>query len=141
MEVPHHSGEGQGILAPYGGIAKPRSLPASGAATAAQAQDPNAAGHSIYATTCSRCHGAEGSGGGLGGTVPTIRNYEGGQEKFLRTVENGKSGTPMAPFKGILTREEILEVYQYLTSLPPSDAPVAPRRRAATGTSRVVARA
>lgn len=77
-----------------------------------------AAGRSIYATTYSRCHGAEGSGGGSGGTVPTIRHYEGGQEKFLRTVENGKSGTPMAPFKGILTREEILEVYQYLTSRP-----------------------
>ena len=117
------SGEVQAILERYGAIAKPRARPASETVTAAPtstpAKDPLAAGHSIYATTCSRCHGAEGSGGGLGGTVPTIRNYEGGQEKFLRTVENGKSGTPMAPFKGILTREEILEVYQYLTSLPP----------------------
>jgi hypothetical protein len=51
-------------------------------------------------------------------SVPTIRNYEGSQEKFLWTVESGKPGTAMAPFNGALTREEILEVYQYLTSLP-----------------------
>jgi polar amino acid transport system substrate-binding protein len=113
------SGEAQAILERYGAIATPRPLPASGAATAPQAQDPVAAGRSVYATTCSRCHGAEGAGGGPGGTVPTLRNYDGGQEKFLRIVENGRGGTPMAPFKGILTREEILSVYQYLTSLPP----------------------
>jgi ABC-type amino acid transport substrate-binding protein len=115
-------GEAQAILERYGAIAKPRALPVSETVTTAPtltpAKDPIAAGHSIYATTCSRCHGAEGSGGGLGGTVPTIRNYEAGQEKFLRTVESGRPGTAMAPFKGILTREEILEVYRYLTSLP-----------------------
>jgi polar amino acid transport system substrate-binding protein len=81
-----------------------------------EAQDPVAAGRTVFATVCSRCHGAEGVGGGPGGTVPTIRNYAGGQEKFLRIVENGKQGTAMAPFKGILTWEEILSVYQYLTS-------------------------
>jgi polar amino acid transport system substrate-binding protein len=81
-----------------------------------EAQDPVAAGRTVFATVCSRCHGAEGVGGGPGGTVPTIRNYAGGREKFLRIVENGKQGTAMAPFKGILTWEEILSVYQYLTS-------------------------
>jgi mono/diheme cytochrome c family protein len=50
--------------------------------------------------------------------MPIIRNYDGGEEKFLRIVENGRAGTPMAPFRGILTREEILSVYRYLTSLP-----------------------
>jgi ABC-type amino acid transport substrate-binding protein len=110
------SGEVQAVLERYGAIAKPSTPPSSGAATAAQAENSVEAGRSIFATTCSRCHGAGGTGGGAGFTVPSIRNYEGGQEKFLRTVENGKPGTAMAPFKGILTREEILEVYQYLTS-------------------------
>ena len=68
--------------------------------------------------TCSRCHGAEGIGGGVGGAVPALRNYEGGQEKFLRVVQNGKKGTPRGAFNGILTEEEILSLYQYLTSLP-----------------------
>ena len=68
--------------------------------------------------TCSRCHGAEGIGGGVGGAVPALRNYEGGQEKFLRIVQNGKKETPMGAFKDILTEAEILSIYQYLTSLP-----------------------
>ena len=54
----------------------------------------------------------------MGGSVPSIRNYEDGQEKFLRIVQNGKKGTPMGAFKGILTEDEILSLYQYLTSLP-----------------------
>ena len=36
----------------------------------------------------------------------------------MRIVLQGKKGTPMAPFKGILTEQEILSIYQYLTSLP-----------------------
>jgi mono/diheme cytochrome c family protein len=67
---------------------------------------------------CSRCHGAEGIGGGVGSAVPAIRHYEGGQERFLRVVQNGKKGTPRGAFNGILTEEEILSLYQYLTSLP-----------------------
>jgi polar amino acid transport system substrate-binding protein len=113
------NGETQAVLERYGAIVKASALSTSARATMAQAQDPVTAGRSVFATVCSRCHGAEGVGGGPGGTVPTIRNYAGGQEKFLRTVENGKPGTAMAPFKGILTKEEILSVYQYLTSLPP----------------------
>jgi hypothetical protein len=54
----------------------------------------------------------------VGGAVPSIWHYEGGQEKFLRVVQNGKKGPPMGAFKGILTEEEILSIYQYLTSLP-----------------------
>jgi mono/diheme cytochrome c family protein len=76
------------------------------------------AGQSLFATMCSRCHGAEGASGGPGGTVPVLRHYAGGQEKFLRIVLNGKRDTPMAPFKSILTQEEIFSIYQYLTSLP-----------------------
>jgi hypothetical protein len=47
-----------------------------------------------------------------------MRHYEGGQERFLRVVQNGKKGTPRGAFNGILTEEEILSLYQYLTSLP-----------------------
>jgi hypothetical protein len=46
----------------------------------------------------------------VGGAVPAIRHYEGGQEKFLRIVQNGKKGTPMGRFKGILTEAEILSI-------------------------------
>jgi hypothetical protein len=47
-----------------------------------------------------------------------MRHYEGSQERFLRVVQNAKKGTPMGAFNDILTEEEILSLYQYLTSLP-----------------------
>jgi mono/diheme cytochrome c family protein len=112
------SGEVQQILERYGVTVWLQASPAPGAVTTAQTPDAAAAGQALFSTACSRCHGAEGSGGGPGGNLPILRNYEGGQERFLRLVLNGKKGTAMAPFKGILTEEEILSIYQYLTSLP-----------------------
>jgi mono/diheme cytochrome c family protein len=109
-------GEVQQVLERYGVGADPPASSSSGAATTVQAQDAIRAGRSIYATICSRCHGAGGTGGGM---FPTLRNYAGGWDRFLQTVQNGRPGTPMAPFKNILKEEEIRSVYQYLTSLPP----------------------
>jgi mono/diheme cytochrome c family protein len=85
-----------------------------------------AKGRELYlGAGCYACHGLEatgrgkqGTGGGVGSAVPAIRHYDGGQEQFLRIVQNGKQGTLMGPFKGILTDEEILSIYQYLISLP-----------------------
>ena len=112
------TGEAQQILERYGAVAKPLAPPTSGAVTIKPGQDATTAGQSLFATMCSRCHGAEGASGGTGGTVPVLRNYADGQEKFLRIVLNGKRDTPMAPFKSILTQEEIFSIYQYLTALP-----------------------
>ena len=104
------------VLERYGVIAGPSTPAASGAINSVQAKDVVEEGQSVYSRVCSRCHGAGGTGGGV---FPTLRNYARGQERFLQIVQNGKPGTPMAPFKNILTVEEILSVYQYLTSLPP----------------------
>jgi ABC-type amino acid transport substrate-binding protein len=112
------SGEVQKILERYGAVAKPPNPPAAEQVTVVRTQETAVAGRSLFSTACSRCHGAEGVGGGAGGHVPSIRNYADGQEKFLRIVLQGKKGTPMAPFKGILTEKEIFSIYHYLTSLP-----------------------
>jgi ABC-type amino acid transport substrate-binding protein len=112
------SNELQKVLERYGAVAKPPNPSAAEPVTVVQTQVTAVAGRSLFSTACSRCHGAEGIGGGAGGNVPSIRNYADGQEKFLRIVLQGKKGTPMAPFKGILTEEEILSIYHYLTSLP-----------------------
>ena len=118
LERLQSSGEAQAVLAHYGVVAAPPALPESKAAVPALAPASSEAGRSLFSTACSHCHRAEGIGGGMSGAVPAIRNYEGGQEKFLRIVQNGKKGTLMGAFKGILTEEEILSIYQYLTSLP-----------------------
>lgn len=109
-------GEVLRVLERYGIVVDPPALPAAAAVPLAQAKNPVEEGRSVYSTVCSRCHGADGTGGGM---FPTLRNYVRGQERFLRIVQNGKPGTAMAAFKNILTVEEILSVYQYLTSLPP----------------------
>jgi len=118
LERLQSSGEAQAVLARYGAVAASPAPPESTAAVPVSAPAPSEAGRSLFSTACSHCHGAEGIGGGAGGAVPAIRNYEGGQEKFQRIVQNGKKGTPMGAFKGILTEAEILSIYQYLTSLP-----------------------
>jgi polar amino acid transport system substrate-binding protein len=83
----------------------------------AQERDPIDAGRSLFSTACSRCHGADGVGGGTGGAVPKLRNYDGGWDKFYRVVWNGRKNTPMAAFKGILTPDEVHHIYDYLTSI------------------------
>jgi mono/diheme cytochrome c family protein len=118
LERLQSSGEVQAVLARYGAVAASLGPPESKAAVPVSVPASSEAGRSLFSTACSHCHGAEGIGRGVGGAVPSIRHYEGGQEKFLRIVQNGKKGTPMGAFKNILTQEEILSIYQYLTSLP-----------------------
>ena len=112
------SGKVRETLGRYGALSSPTVRRRSHWAILVQAKDPSEAGRSLFSTACSRCHGAEGVGGGQAGAIPPIRNYQGGQERFVRVVQNGRQGTPMAPFRGILTVDEILGVYRYLTSLP-----------------------
>jgi mono/diheme cytochrome c family protein len=112
------SGKVRELLARYGAVDGSPARRESGSPAVAESRDPVEAGRSLFSTACSRCHGAEGVGGGQGGAIPSIRNYEAGQEKFVRVVESGRRATAMAPFKGILTSEEILMIYQYLTALP-----------------------
>lgn len=114
------SGRARAILLRYGAVPSPRARRPLPSVVLAQAPNPAEAGRSLFSTACSRCHGAEGVGGGLGGNVPSIKNYDGGQEKFVRIVRDGRRNTPMAPFKSILSDEEILKIYQYLTSRPRS---------------------
>jgi polar amino acid transport system substrate-binding protein len=118
LEQLQSRGEMQAVLARYGAVATSPALPESKAVVPVPVPASSEAGRSLFSTACSHCHGAEGIGRGVGGTVPAIRHYEGGQEKFLRIVQNGKKGTPMGAFKSILTQEVILSIYQYLTSLP-----------------------
>jgi ABC-type amino acid transport substrate-binding protein len=112
------SGKGQEILTRYGAVPGPGARRDRGWLVLAEARDAVDLGRSLFSTSCSRCHGAEGAGGGQDGTVPTLRNYAGGPERFMRMVRDGRRGTPMGGFKAILTEEEIRAVYAYLTSFP-----------------------
>ncbi len=111
-------GRAQEVLARYGAVPPARSQ--GDRIVLAQARDPVEVGRSLFSTACSRCHGAEGAGGGVGGNLPVLRSYDGGQEKFFRIVMNGRKNTAMGGFKGILSEQEVLDIYQYLLSLKKS---------------------
>ena len=108
------SGRIREVLERYGAF--PRERARGDHVGLAQARDPVEMGRTLFSTACSRCHGAEGVGGGTGGAIPPIRNYDGGQDKFMRVLMNGRKNTAMAGFKGILTDAEGLAIYQYLIS-------------------------
>jgi ABC-type amino acid transport substrate-binding protein len=106
------SGQAGEVLARYG--MRPTQSRRPHDVVRVQARDPVEVGRSLFSTACSRCHGADGVGGGTGGTVPNLRNYEGGREKFMRILMNGRKNTAMGGFKGILTEEEAQAIYAYL---------------------------
>ena len=112
------SGRAQAVLARYGAVPPARSR--GDHIVLAQARDPIDAGRSLFSTACSRCHGAEGGGGGTGGNLPVLRGYDGGPEKFVRVVMSGRKNTAMGGFKGILSEQEVLSIYRYLLSLKKS---------------------
>ena len=120
------SGRVTGVLARFGAVPAPGALLAPGEDqhdhvspfALVQDKDPREVGRSLFSTACSRCHGAEGVGGGTGGALPRLRNYEAGWERFYRFVWEGRKNTAMAAFKGILSPDEVRAIYEYLTSLP-----------------------
>jgi len=88
-----------------------------------------AAGKGIYQTRCVPCHGADGGGNGPGAAAidPKPRNFrdpafwQGRTPEQLRlVVKQGKPGTLMAPFEGVLSDAEIDDVVRYVQSFRPT---------------------
>jgi ABC-type amino acid transport substrate-binding protein len=111
------TGEAQAVLARYGAISRAASRRGDDVVLA-QAKDAGETGRSLFSTACSRCHGADGVGGGAGGAVPALKHYAGGFDRFVRVTMQGRKNTPMGGFKGILSEDEVASIYRYLTSIP-----------------------
>ena len=81
-------------------------------------------GAEIYQTYCASCHGESGLGDGVAGAslVPPPKNLVelqsmvGDDYLFWRTYE-GKSGTAMVAWQGILTDEQIWHVVSFIRTL------------------------
>jgi mono/diheme cytochrome c family protein len=69
------------------------------------------AGAAIYQDYCSRCHGAELHHTG-GVTFDLRRLHPNEHERFVNSVLNGKKDMP--PWRGVLGREQIEEVWAYI---------------------------
>ena len=88
-----------------------------------------AKGKAVFDLRCAPCHGAAGGGDGPAAVAitPPPRNFRdpgfwnGRTSEQLRlTVKEGKPGTMMAPFGGVLSDAEIDDVVTYVGSFRPS---------------------
>ncbi|MBM4123454.1 MAG: cytochrome c [Nitrospira sp.] len=74
---------------------------------------------------CVNCHGPSGRGDGPAGKmlVPPPADLTGPKTKakpdaeLLKTIQEGRPGTAMAPFKGQLSEQEIRDLLAYVRSL------------------------
>lgn len=86
-------------------------------------------GKAVYEIRCAPCHGSTGTGDGpaAAALVPKPRNFRdpsfwrGRSRASLRlTIEQGRPGTMMSPFKGVLSDAEIDDVVHYVESFRPA---------------------
>ena len=98
---------------------------ATAPALAAEAVD----GKAVYEIRCAPCHGSTGTGDGPAAAAlePKPRNFR--EPTFWRgrsrtslklVVEEGRPGTMMSPFKGVLSDAEIDGVVRYVESFRPA---------------------
>src|SRR5215470_6184572 len=62
---------------------------------------------STYLTQCSQCHGTDANGTAA---AANLRAFKGTEDDFLRVVRNGRSGTAMTPWKGLIDDDEIRNI-------------------------------
>ena len=97
------------------------------AAPSAPAATAGVSGETVYNEKgCVTCHGAQGKGDGPVGAAlkPKPRNFADAAWKngtdlasVIKTINNGIAGSGMAPYKGVLTDEEIKAVADYMAGL------------------------
>jgi mono/diheme cytochrome c family protein len=96
-----------------------------------KAEAPRAAldGRTLYEVRCSPCHGMEGGGDGPAAAAiqPKPRNFRDPQfwqgrtaQQLRLVVKEGRPGTLMPPFEGVLSETEIDGVVTYLQGFKPS---------------------
>ena len=83
-----------------------------------------AAGAEIFRSTCESCHGPQGHGDGVAGqslepkpkNLVTLQTIVDDDYLFWR-IHEGKPGTSMVAWKGILTDEQIWQVVSFIRTL------------------------
>jgi mono/diheme cytochrome c family protein len=86
--------------------------------------DAASAGADVFHTNCEACHGPQGHGDGPAGQAldPKPRNLaqlqaSAGDDFLYWRIHEGKPGTSMVAWKGILTDEQIWQVVSFLRTL------------------------
>ena len=86
--------------------------------------DAAEAGAEVFRTNCAMCHGPQGHGDGPAGQslVPKPRNLASiqvaaGDDFLFWRIREGKPGTSMVAWKGILTDEQIWQAVSFIRTL------------------------
>jgi mono/diheme cytochrome c family protein len=86
--------------------------------------DAASAGADVFHTNCEACHGPQGHGDGPAGQAldPKPRNLAqlqatAGDDFLFWRIHEGKPGTSMVAWKGILTDEQIWQVVSFIRTL------------------------
>lgn len=95
--------------------------PAGAEPPAAAASPPSApltpeqrAARSTYLTQCSQCHGTDAQGTPA---AANLKAFKGSEDDFVRAVLNGRPGTAMTPWKGLIDAEDIRNIARYIKGL------------------------
>jgi len=97
-----------GILGRYGVI------PAQASPPAAPLSAELRAARSTFLTQCSQCHGTDAKGTAA---ASNLQVFKGSEADFLRTVQNGRPGTGMTPWKGLISEDDIRAIARYIKQL------------------------
>ena len=74
----------------------------------------------LFAARCAACHGANRQGiSGLGPALVPQRLAGRSDAELRDTIMNGRPGTAMPPWKGILTQQDIEAIVQFIKNTPP----------------------
>ena len=69
---------------------------------------------SLFAQFCASCHGPKLQGGSATSLVDEEWKHGNDDESLAKVIVNGVPGTPMAPFKGVLTDTQVRELVFYI---------------------------
>ena len=96
------------ILSRYGLV-----LAQAGPSTGALSAEMRSA-RSTYLTQCSQCHSTDAKGTPVAANLQT---FKGTEDDFLRIVRNGRPGTAMTPWRGLIADDEIRNIARYVKGL------------------------
>ena len=89
--------------------------------TAAPALSPELRlARSTYLTQCSQCHGVDAKGTPV---AANLQAFKGSEDDFLRIVRNGRPGTAMTPWKGLIDDDDIRAIARYLKQMAETARP------------------
>jgi aldose sugar dehydrogenase len=87
------------------------------AAPAAQAAQPPRGIVNTFTQVCANCHGPNGSGGSAPSLLDDTWAHGGSDAEIAASIKNGWPGTPMPPFGGTLSDQDIRAMVIYIREL------------------------